>query len=169
MSKEKVTVPKAVAGIRALRERLAEDSPAYAEAVALEREAEAFCQSIRGELRKRRKAKKLDQQELGLLIGLTQSAISRIERSEGDIGLKSIYRYARALGLRPFIAFTPSAEDLLSGVVSEPGETEQLGKELRQAADHFTGEQAKLMQSLSEDVERLITSVADAARQARSS
>jgi transcriptional regulator with XRE-family HTH domain len=168
MAKEKVTVPKAVAGIRALRDRLAQDSAAYAEAVAFEREAEAFCQSIRGELRRRRRLKKLDQQELGALIGLTQSAVSRIERNEGDIGLKSIYRYARALGLRPFIAFTPSAEDLLGGVIGEAGKV-QRGKELRQVADHVADEQAKLMQSLSEDVERLITRVADAARQARSS
>lgn len=167
MPKEKT--PKAVAGIRALRDRLAKESPGYALAVAFEREAEAFCQSVRGELRKRRKARSLDQRDLGELVGLTQSAISRIERSEGDIGLKSIYRYARALGLRPFIAFTPSAEDLLGGVISEQGEALQLDKDLRQAADHFAGEQAKLMQSLSEDVEKLITSVADAARQARTS
>lgn len=35
-------VPKAVAGIRALRERLAEESPAYGAAVQFERDAETF-------------------------------------------------------------------------------------------------------------------------------
>jgi transcriptional regulator with XRE-family HTH domain len=162
-------VPKAVAGIRALRERLAEDAPGYGAAVQFERDAEAFCQAVRGELRKRRKLKKLDQEELGASIGLTQSAISRIERSEGDIGLKSIYRYASALGLHPVVTFTPSVDNLLGDVAGEQGEVGQLGKELQQVADHFTGEQAKLMQSLSEDVAKLIASVADAARQTRSS
>ncbi|MGH6916373.1 MAG: hypothetical protein ACREJ0_01565 [Geminicoccaceae bacterium] len=67
------------------------------------------------------------------------------------------------------MTFAPSVDDLLCGVVGHSGDVGQLGKELQQVADHFTGEKAKVMQSLSEDVARLIASVADAARQERSS
>jgi len=166
--KKSAATPKAVAGVRALRRRLAEDVPDYAEAVRFEREAEAFCLSLRAELRKRRKAKHLDQEALGERIGLTQSAVSRIERSQGDIGLKSLYRYARALGLQPVISFTPSVEELLDEVTGAPDEAGQLGQQLLlQAAAHFTGEQAKMMQSLSEDVAELVTRLADAAKTVR--
>jgi transcriptional regulator with XRE-family HTH domain len=158
-------VPQAVAAIRALRDRLAEEGPRYGAAVLFERDAEAFCQAVRSELRKRRRQKKLNQQELGAAVGLTQSAISRIERSEGDIGLKSIYRYATALGLQPVVTFTPSVDDLLG----ERGDAGELGEELQQAADDLTGEPVRLMQSLSEKMAKLIASVADAARRTRSS
>jgi transcriptional regulator with XRE-family HTH domain len=126
------------------------------------RRSGASCASVAGQ-------RKLDQHELGAAVGLTQSAISRIERSAGDIGLKSIYRYARALGLQPVVTFTPSVDELLCGVAGERGDPGQLGNELQQTADHVSGEQAKLMQSLPEGIAALIASVADAAKQTRSS
>ncbi len=99
---------KAVAGIRALRADLAQEIPGFAAAVELERGAEDFCLAARADLRDRRKAMSLDQAELARRLDMTQSAISKIEKGEGDLGLKTLYRYAEALGCRPLLLLVPS-------------------------------------------------------------
>jgi transcriptional regulator with XRE-family HTH domain len=99
---------KAVAGVRAFRRRLAETVPAYGEAVALENEAEAFCRELRLSLREQRKRAGLDQRALADRLDMTQSAVSKIESGEGDFGLKTLFRYAQALGLRPVCGFIPT-------------------------------------------------------------
>jgi transcriptional regulator with XRE-family HTH domain len=99
---------KAVEGIRAFAAELAENVPGFAEAAEIEREADQFCQSVRKSLAQQRAMKCLEQSALAREMGLSQPAISRIERGEGDIGLKTIFRYSRALGLKPYLTFAPS-------------------------------------------------------------
>ncbi len=106
--------PKAVAGITAMRDTLAQDFPGYARAVEFEKEAEDFCRSIRADLRARRKQKNLDQAALGDRMDLTQSAVSKIEKGRGDVGLKTVYRYAEALGLRHVVLFVTSARSMVA-------------------------------------------------------
>jgi transcriptional regulator with XRE-family HTH domain len=112
MAETKVNLPrkaredsKAVAGVRALRRRLAETIPAYQEAVARETDAEAFCRELRASLRDQRKGLGIDQRTLAERLDMTQSAVSKIENGEGDFGVKTLFRYAQALGLRPVCGF----------------------------------------------------------------
>jgi DNA-binding XRE family transcriptional regulator len=101
---------KAAAGIQALRDRLSKSSPGFAKASDAEARMEAFCASVRSDLQMRRRAKELNQEEVAGWLNLTQSAISKIEGGDGDIGLRTLYRYARAIGLRPIVTFTPEEE-----------------------------------------------------------
>jgi DNA-binding XRE family transcriptional regulator len=101
---------KAVAGIQALRDRLSKSSPGFAKASDAEARMEAFCASVRNDLQLRRRNKNLNQEEVAGRLNLTQSAISKIEAGDGDIGLRTIYRYAGAIGLRPIVTFTPDEE-----------------------------------------------------------
>jgi transcriptional regulator with XRE-family HTH domain len=111
-------IPLAIRGLRAFRDRLAAEIPEFRQAVDAEAEAEAFCRSMREQLRGLRKDLGIDQAALGEMIGLTQSAVSRIERGTGDIGLKTLFRYARALGRKPFVTFTMSAELVVEEAVT---------------------------------------------------
>jgi transcriptional regulator with XRE-family HTH domain len=111
-------MPPAVRSLRAYRNRLAAEIPEFRQAVDVEAEAEAFCRSMREQLRDLRKSSGFDQAALGEKIGLTQSAVSRIERGTGDIGLKTLFRYARALGRKPFATFTVSAGSVVEEVKS---------------------------------------------------
>jgi transcriptional regulator with XRE-family HTH domain len=105
---------KAVAGIRALRSQLAEENPSFVEAVALEDDAERFCREVRGSLRDQRKAQGLDQSAVAKRLDMTQSAVSKIESGEGDIGMKTIFRYAHALGLLPVCVFLPDSSQMFA-------------------------------------------------------
>jgi transcriptional regulator with XRE-family HTH domain len=109
-------IPLAIRGLRAFRDRLAAEIPEFRQAVDAEAEAEAFCRSMREQLRGLRKDLRVDQAALGQVIGLTQSAVSRIERGTGDIGLKTLFRYARALERKPFVTFTVSAGSVVEEV-----------------------------------------------------
>jgi transcriptional regulator with XRE-family HTH domain len=105
---------RAVSDVRALRNRLAEESPAFKAAIDTEAEAEGFCREIREELRKQRKIQGLDQSVAGKRLDMSQSAVSKIEKGEGDIGAKTIFRYARALGLHPVCVFMPADPETLA-------------------------------------------------------
>jgi transcriptional regulator with XRE-family HTH domain len=96
---------KAIKGIRALRTRMAAENPAFAAAVDMESQADSFCRMIRASLREQRMAQNLDQSEIAARLDMTQSAVSKIENGEGDIGMKTIFRYAQALGLLPMYTF----------------------------------------------------------------
>lgn len=102
---------KALEGVRALRDRLSSKSEAFSNAV---RETEAFCQVVRQELRARRKALGVEQKDIAERMDISQPAVSKIENGEGDIGLKSIARYASAIGLKPVILFIPTAQVILT-------------------------------------------------------
>jgi transcriptional regulator with XRE-family HTH domain len=111
-AKAAVKEGKAIEGIRALRAQLAEDNPAYAVAVDLENEAERFSREVRNTLREQRKAQKLDQSELAARLDMTQSAVSKIESGDGDLGVKTVFRYAHALGLIPVCLLLPDSSQL---------------------------------------------------------
>jgi transcriptional regulator with XRE-family HTH domain len=105
---------KAIDGIRALRAQLADENPAYAAAVEVEDDAESFCREVRAKLRKERKGRSLDQTAVAELLDMTQSAVSKIESGEGDIGMKTVFRYAHALGLIPVCTFMADSRRLFS-------------------------------------------------------
>jgi transcriptional regulator with XRE-family HTH domain len=124
---------KAVDSIRAFAADLAGKVPGFAEGAEIEREADHFCRSVREALGEHREVQNLNQAALGQAMGLSQPAVSRIERGDGDIGLKTIYRYARALGLKPHLSFAPSvalaaqgasADPVLAAVVAEVGQVQ---------------------------------------------
>jgi transcriptional regulator with XRE-family HTH domain len=106
------TQSDAAAGVRVMRDRLARQSPEFKVAVDLEEEAENFCREIRDDLRQHRRLKGLDQGAIGKRLDMSQSAISKIETAEGDVGVKTIFRYARALGLHPVCVFVPAVEQM---------------------------------------------------------
>jgi len=120
------TKPKALAGLETMREGLRKSNPDFAEAEAGVRDAVNFCMSVRRELRQRRKTIKLDQSKLGEMLGLSQSAVSKIENGRGDMGLETLYEYADAVGLRPAVVFVPTAHAMADreseSSKSHPGE-----------------------------------------------
>jgi len=124
----------AIQGIRAFRERAGREVPELRDALAGEADAQEFCRAVRDELRTHRKASGIDQATLASAMDLTQPAVSRIERGSGDMGLMTLFRYARALGLKPFLTLTQP-----SGAV--------IGDE-EGAAARFDHEQDRLLQLL---------------------
>jgi len=104
--------PKALQGFQNIRETLRKSSPAFEVAEASVEDSEAFCASVKADLRERRKRMRLDQTQIGAKLNLSQSAISKIESQRGDLGLETLYQYAEALGLRPAVVFIPTAESL---------------------------------------------------------
>lgn len=121
MSVEKQMLPdpgprargRAAAGVRALRERLAGEVPAFGAAAASEAAGEAFCRQIRTDLRRERKIRGVDQTAMAALLDMTQSAVSKIETGDGDLGVKTVFRFAHALGLQPVCIFVPTGSYLL--------------------------------------------------------
>jgi DNA-binding XRE family transcriptional regulator len=96
---------KAEAGLRSMRERLRKDNPPFAKASDLEAQANALCALVRKMLCELRSSRDVKQAELAGRMGLTQSAISKIETGHGDVSLRTVYRYASALGMRPVLEF----------------------------------------------------------------
>ena len=93
--------------LKDLVDEISSENDDFAKAIEKEKTFYDYCSSVRGELVKLRKAAKLNQDDLAERLGMSQSAISRMERGIGDIGLATIARYASALGLRPVVAFGP--------------------------------------------------------------
>ncbi len=100
--------PKAVAGVRSLRERLEQLSPVHASVAETSKKAESFCRSVRADLRSLRKQRGIDQTELAKGLDMSQSAVSKVETGSGDLGLKTLHRFADALGFRPVVLLVPS-------------------------------------------------------------
>ena len=98
----------------ALRNRLAAADPGFNAAARVERDAEALCDEVRSDLKAYRHTLGVSQKELAERVELGQSAISKIESGRGDLSVKTVFRVAKALGLRPVLAFAPAthaAED----------------------------------------------------------
>jgi len=93
----------------ALRSRLAAADPKFNAAARIEREAEALCDEVRSDLKAYRHTLGVSQKELAERVELGQPAISKIESGRGDLSLKTVFRIAEALGLRPVLAFAPAA------------------------------------------------------------
>jgi transcriptional regulator with XRE-family HTH domain len=140
---------KAVEAFRDLRAQLTEQNPAYAAAVELENAAEGFCRDVRAALREQRKAQGRDQAEVAALLDMTQSAVSKIETGEGDLGLKSVFRYARALGLIPVCVLQPDNSQLFA----EDSNAARVARELQTA---FVKETSKAMASAVAEIARAV-------------
>lgn len=79
-------------------------------------------------LRKARSAQGLTQSELGSLVGLPQSHISKIERGETDVQWTTLEQIANAVGLSPLLVPTrlvPLVEGVLENRENK-GETEPI-------------------------------------------
>lgn len=126
---------KAIAGVRRLRSRLAAEVPAFAAAVDIEKDADDFCREIRAGLRDQRKKLSLDQSDVAERLDMTQSTISKIEIGDGDIGAKTIFRYARALGLRPVCVFVPTG--LFDALPSNTKDAKIIPVEAAKAMEEF--------------------------------
>jgi len=92
----------------ALRNRLAAADPGFNAAARVERDAEALCDEVRSDLKAYRHTLGVSQKELAERVELGQSAISKIESGRGDLSVKTVFRVAKALGLRPVLAFAPA-------------------------------------------------------------
>jgi transcriptional regulator with XRE-family HTH domain len=139
----------ALESLATLRSRLSEESPEFAAAAQVESGAEALCQQIRLQLKSHRVALGLQQSELAERIEFSQSAISKIESGHGDIPLKTLYRVADALGLRPVVMFVPTAETIAVGgseTLAHPVEDQAV----------LSHETAQLLEALQEQLMRQI-------------
>jgi ribosome-binding protein aMBF1 (putative translation factor) len=97
----------ATRGIRALRSRLAEQNPEFAAAEGISAGADAFCADVRRMLRDHREKQSATQTDVARKLAVRQSLISKVESAEGDLGLKTVYKYALALGFRPALVLLP--------------------------------------------------------------
>ena len=93
--------------LKDLVEEISSENDDFSKAIEKDKAFYEFCSLVRAELVKLRKANDLNQDELAERLGMSQSAISRMERGIGDIGLATIARYASAMGLQPVVAFGP--------------------------------------------------------------
>jgi transcriptional regulator with XRE-family HTH domain len=83
-----------------LRAGLADQHPEFAAAEVFERDIERECLELRARLKAARRALGIDQAVVAARMQVGQPMISRIENGTGDIGIKTLYRYASALGLQ---------------------------------------------------------------------
>lgn len=86
--------------------RSAEESPAFAEALLAEEGHRAACRELRGRLKAARTDQKVTQAELAQRLGMSQSAVARLESGSGDIGFLTMRRYLAALDLEPSVVIT---------------------------------------------------------------
>jgi transcriptional regulator with XRE-family HTH domain len=93
--------------LRGFRKSMEEKSPLFRESSRITQNAEGIIQSIRARLRDERVVRKIDQKELAIRIGVSQSAISKFETERGDIGLRTVTRIADALDQVPLVVFVP--------------------------------------------------------------
>ena len=117
----------------AYKKQLAEECPAIATAFDFEEHCAEFLRRERLRLKFLGEVKGISQGDLANRLGLTQSAISRIERGKGDIGLSTVYRYTMALGLCPDINYVPSPS--VGATKEETEATQGYGKAFDCTAD----------------------------------
>ena len=99
----------ALSQLGALRDRLAAVDTRFQAAAQMERDAEAFCDKVRTDLKLHRLAIGLNQKELAERVDVSQSAISKMESGRGDLNLKTVFRIADALRLKPVMGFASAA------------------------------------------------------------
>jgi transcriptional regulator with XRE-family HTH domain len=97
-------------GLAGFRDRLRAEIPEITDALDVEEWAEAYCDAVRDAMRARRRAAGLDQRAVARAMDISQSAVSRLENGRGDLGLKSLYRYARAIGIEPRLPLDRAGE-----------------------------------------------------------
>lgn len=137
-----------------LRNRLAARDSKFNAATKVERDAEALCDAVRSDLKAYRHTLGVSQRELAERVELGQPAISKIESGRGDLSLKSIFRIADALGLRPVLAFAPA---------THAGEERPPATETTAAAAALAGAvQEDLIRKIPEIVQEAVARVAAA-------
>lgn len=94
--------------LEAYKTLLSEGSKDVSDAFDFEKYCDDFLHMTRLQLKYLRESSGIKQGEVAKRLGMTQSAVSRIERGEGDIGMATVYRYTMALGLRPIVNYVPS-------------------------------------------------------------
>jgi len=105
-------------GIAALRTKLAKDYPQFADAVSFEQKIEGQCRLLRLALRLTREKLGIEQSKAAERMQVGQPMISRIENGAGDIGLKTLFRYAAALNLELTFDLKDNAEDAQEPLLS---------------------------------------------------
>ncbi|HEY5305658.1 MAG TPA: helix-turn-helix transcriptional regulator [Pseudolabrys sp.] len=153
--------PKAVQGLAKMRSVLRESIPAFAAAENSAQGAEHFCHSVRQDLQRRRKAQRVGQADVGVRLGLSQSAVSKIETGKGDLSLKTLYLYAEALGLEPAVVFVPSALSMESLLPASAA----LNSAFSSQAAFAVGAQIELIKRVSECVTGTMTGLVTEAKE----
>lgn len=97
----------AMLSLKDYKSRIADEHPAFGQALLEEEGHRKLCRRVREDLRALRDSLDLKQSDLANRLGMSQSVISRIENGEGDIGLLTISRYAATLGLQTSVNFVP--------------------------------------------------------------
>lgn len=152
---------KPALGIRAMRDRLARTSEPFRAALDIDVEAEQFCREVRNNLRELRMDRGLEQSVLAKELDMTQSAVSKVETSIGDLGIKTVFRYAHALGLRPVCVFVPSAEQLIKEMPHRRSEAKRGSVVMTPAAAAaFEAVQVELVRSVSDSVSNVMNGLA---------
>ena len=110
---------KAAQDLASLKEALFAEHPGVKAQSDQRHEARTFVASVRREIADLRKRQDLKQSDMAERLGVSQPVISRIESDRNaDLGLETLYRYARACGLKPVVTFVPSAEAMLAQVMT---------------------------------------------------
>lgn len=81
-----------------VQRRLSEEVPGYAEAAADEARGLAFCDALRADLRRQRKAQGLTLADVAARMEVSPSSVSHFEQAEGSLNLMTAWRYAQAIG-----------------------------------------------------------------------
>lgn len=106
--------------LKRFTDQLSEQSPAFAEAMSLEAWTDELSRRVREELRQKRDRSELSQTEVAKRMGVDQSAISKLENGNGDIGLKTLMRFAIALNYVPLIVFAPCPQEVRESLKGDP-------------------------------------------------
>ena len=94
------------------KQRIFEEYPDARDRYAQRQEVKTFLNRVRRGLLSLREKKGLKQSDIAHILGVSQPAISQMEKKQGsDIGMETIYRYASACGSTPVLYFMPSASD----------------------------------------------------------
>jgi transcriptional regulator with XRE-family HTH domain len=145
-------------GFAELRDSLAQEYSGFRSALSAEQDAERFCSEVRAELQEKRKSLGINQETMAKRLNLSQSAISKLESGRGDIGLKTVHRYARALGLRPMMTYLSTlstAEELTTAKptgVLDPATKPDLGSTIAAMLTAF---------NIQADAQKLLTAALD--------
>jgi transcriptional regulator with XRE-family HTH domain len=99
--------------LQTLVERVAADVPDFAAALEDEETHLVFCRKLRSDLKQLRDSMGYTQKELAEKLQMSQSAVTKFEKGEGDIGVVTLCRYANALGMQPSVSFTPASASYL--------------------------------------------------------
>lgn len=100
---------------------LEKSQPGFSDGVEAEHALYSFVASVRARLRVLRRDAGVSQLEIARRLGMGQSAVSRLERGRGDIGVLTVARYAAALGLspqQPFVVEHSGDEEILQKLLT---------------------------------------------------